>query len=264
MGTDQAFIESFESRRLLSAAVVDGVLTIVGTPGEERILVNEQAVFQRPKVFAVSIDPVGSDRPSENYMIPAEGVRSLKVLAFGGDDVVDLAIATYAVPAVVGITPVTVPAFVDAGTGNDDAYGGNARDMLNGGFGRDDVYGMGGGDGLFGGWGDDFLVGGDGNDVLYGNYGNDMINGGPGDDRLFGGAGNDYLGIVGLMLPLLPEPGNDVLYGGLGDDSVLGGEGADRIYGGPGRDRFWNGDAATEMLDRTPDEPVGPPRMPVS
>jgi Ca2+-binding RTX toxin-like protein len=256
--------ESLESRRFLSASVIDGVLTIVGTPGAERILINEQAIGTSPKVFAVAIDPVDGDRPTESFMIPAEGVRSLKVIALGGNDVVDLAIATYGVPAIVGITPVTVPAFVDAGIGDDKVYGGMARDMLNGGFGRDQVNGMDGADGVFGGWGNDFLTGGAGNDVLYGSYGSDMLNGGEGDDRLFGGAGNDYLGIVGTMLPLLPEPGNDVLYGGLGDDMLAGGAGTDRIYGGPGRDRFWNGDAATEMLDRTPDEPVGPPKMPVS
>ena len=257
-------IESLESRCRRSAVVADGILTIMGTPTAERILVNEQAVGGRPKVFAISIDPVGSERPTETYMIPADGVRSLKVLALGGNDVVDLAIATYGVPAVVGITPVTVPSYVDAGTGDDHVYGGMARDMLNGGFGRDFVDGMQGNDGLFGGWNDDFLTGGEDNDVVYGGYGNDMLNGGPGDDRLFGQAGNDYLGIVGTMLPLLQEPGNDMLFGGLGNDSQAGGEGADRILGGPGRDRFWNGDAPTEMLDRTPEEPVGPVRMPIS
>ena len=257
-------IECLESRRLLSASVIDGVLTIIGTPGDDRIIVNEQAFGGRPKVFAIGIDPADSQRPNEAYQVPAEGVRSLKVLALGGNDVVDLGIATYAVPAVVGITPVTVPAFVDAGIGNDDVFGGSAGDMLNGGFGRDSVHGGRGNDGLFGGWGNDTLLGDAGNDTLYGGYGNDLLNGGEGDDRLFGGAGNDLLGIAGTMLPLLPEPGNDVLYGGLGDDSVLGGDGSDRIYGGPGRDRFWNGDSPSEMLDRTADEFVGPPRMPVS
>ena len=255
--------EPLESRRLMSVDVIDGVLTIIGTPAADHIMVNEQDFAGRPKTFAVAIHRV-SGGPGQNFMVPAEGVRSLKIVALGGNDMVDLAIATYAVPAVVGIYPVRTPAFVDAGTGDDRVYGGMARDVLNGGFGRDQVQGMAGDDGLLGSWGDDTLLGGDGNDVLYGGFGNDLINGGVGDDRLYGGPGNDLLGIAGTMPPLLPEPGNDVLFGGLGDDSVLGGDGDDRIYGGPGRDRFWNGDKPSEMLDRTPEESVGPPRMPVS
>lgn len=264
MRTLQSVLETLEPRRLLSVAVSDGVLSITGTSTAERILVNEQAIGGESKVFAVTIDPIGSERPTEQHDVSAEGIRSLKVLALGGNDVVDLAIATYGVPAVVGITPVTVPAYVDAGIGDDEVYGGMNRDMLNGGFGRDEVWGMRGNDGLFGGWGNDFLGGGEGDDVLYGHYGSDMLNGGEGNDRLFGGWGNDYLGIVGTMLPYLQEPGDDVLYGGLGNDSVVGGTGTDRVYGGPGRDRFWNGDAPSEMRDRAPEEEVGPPRMPIS
>lgn len=266
MNAISATVESLESRRLLSAAVVDGVLVITGTPLAERILVNENfdPATRKTKTYNVSIDPVGSDRPTEYYIIPAEGVNSLRIVAGGGNDLVDLAIATYAVIAVVGIGPVRAATSIDAGSGNDEVYGGTARDSVNGGFGNDRIEGGYGDDSLNGGWGDDFLAGGNGTDLLYGSYGRDMLNGGEGDDRLYGGAGNDYLGIVGTMLPLLQEPGNDLLVGGLGDDSLAGGEGADRIYGGPGRDRFWTGDSPTEMRDRTPDEPIGPVRMPVS
>src|SRR5688572_5144106 len=109
MNTLHPMLETLESRRLLSVSVADGVLTVTGTPLAERILVNEQAIGGSPKVFAISIDPIDSDRPSENHTVPAEGIRSLRVLALGGNDVVDLAIATYAVPAIAGITPVTIP-----------------------------------------------------------------------------------------------------------------------------------------------------------
>jgi hypothetical protein len=259
-------IESLESRRLLSVAVNDGVLTIVGTPRADDISVIEDAsVFGRPKVFLVSVGIVGSSPPTETRVIPAADVRAVKVVAGEGNDVVDLALATAGrIIQVVGITPVNVPAFVDGGPGDDKIYGGNARDSLYGGPGRDELHGTRGGDTLFGGFGDDALDGGDGNDLLHGNAGNDRLNGGAGDDQLLGGDGDDILGVSGTMLPLMQEPGNDLLVGGPGNDAMAGGEGADRILGGPGRDRFWNGDAPSEYLDLTPEDVVGPLYMPIS
>jgi Ca2+-binding RTX toxin-like protein len=265
MGPYTAAVETLEPRRLLSVAVNDGILTIVGTPQADDIRVNEQAFFGRPKVFVVSIGRVGSRAPAETYTIPADGVRAVSVLAGAGDDVVDLALATAGrIIQVVGITPVNVPAFIDGGLGNDQLFGGNARDRLTGSLGRDQLHGMGGSDTLIGGADNDALDGGDGSDLLHGNAGNDRLNGGAGDDQLLGGDGDDLLGVTGTMLPLMQEPGNDLLVGGPGNDALAGGEGADRILGGAGADKFWNGDAPSEYLDLTPEDTVGPIYMPIS
>ena len=93
--------------------------------------------------------------------------------------------------------PLSVPARVDAGTGDDVVLGTPLRDFLSGGFGKDRIFGGDGNDWVDGGWGDDDLNGYRGNDVLFGGYGNDSIHGGDGDDRLNGGPGNDRLGAVG-------------------------------------------------------------------
>jgi len=265
MRPGSAAIESLEPRRLLSVAVNDGVLTIVGTSEADDVVVTEHTVIGRPKVFVVSIRVIGTTRPVESVMVPAEGVRAVSVFAGAGNDVVDLGKASPRVwAATESIKPVTVPAFVDGGLGNDQLFGGTARDRLTGSVGRDQLHGMGGSDTLIGGAGDDVLDGGDGNDLLHGNAGNDRINGGAGDDQLLGGDGDDLLGVTGTMLPLMQEPGNDLLVGGPGNDALTGGAGADRILGGAGADKFWNGDAPSEYLDLTPEDTVGPIYMPIS
>jgi Ca2+-binding RTX toxin-like protein len=75
--------------------------------------------------------------------------------------------------------------FIDAGEGDDRAYGGNS---------------------------DDIVIGGEGSDRLFGDRGNDWLEGDAGDDRLEGNAGNDTL---------LGGQGNDTLSGGGGADHFL-------------------------------------------
>src|SRR3712207_2609704 len=117
MTTHPHLFDRLEPRRLMSVDVTDGVLTIVGTPTSDRIVVLEEEFRGRPKAFSITVAPL-YDGPGETYRIPAEGVRSLKILALGGNDLVDLAIATYPVPAVVGIYPVRTPSHVDGGVGD--------------------------------------------------------------------------------------------------------------------------------------------------
>ena len=57
--------------------------------------------------------------------------------------------------------------------------------------GNDDLYGEEGNDTVDGGAGHDRLFGGEGNDVLDGGTGDDFLHGGEGDDTLTGGAGED-------------------------------------------------------------------------
>ena len=249
--------ETLEPRRLLSATLTAGVLSVEGTAAADDIRV----YFYRSEPgadakYVVEVGPRFTKPPTRFWEFPAEDVRSVAVRAGAGDDVVDLAAATIPIPlgAFADIGPVRVPTRVDAGLGGDVVYGGASRDMIFGGFGDDDVFGGAGDDWLDGGWGNDDLSGGNGNDYVSGSLGNDNVYGDVGNDRLTGGPGNDHVGRNGVG-PMASEPGNDLLIGGTGEDWMVGGEGKDLIFGGPGRDHFSLEDAESEKLDRTPDEP---------
>jgi hypothetical protein len=254
--TGHSHSESLERRRLLSASLSDGVLTVSGRPFSDDILIREEVSSQTgEKVVVVEIDSPLLDIPATHQEFPAKDVQSILVRGFGGNDLIDLAIATYAVPALAGTGPANVYTRIDAGSGNDTVYGGSARDVILGGIGNDTLFGTGGNDRLDGGRGDDYLRGGNGNDVLWGGLDDDTLGGDFGNDFLYGGFGNDRLGSVGVG-PLPHEPGDDTLVGGGGDDYLLGGDGKDLILGGAGRDTFVNSDAPSEWLDKQPDEPV--------
>ena len=98
--------------------------------------------------------------------------------------------------------------------GNENLYGWDTADVLDGGKGDDNLYGYSGDDLLKGGEGDDSLDGGEGADTLEGNAGNDYLSGEKGADILKGGEGNDELD---------GGEGSDILNGGAGDDRLNGG-----------------------------------------
>ena len=247
-----------EARRLMSAAVKDGVLTVEGSPLADAISIRQQPGPTDAPVYAVEIGPAdGSKRPTQIWFFPLDEVHSMIVRAGPGNDVVDLALATYAMPGsrFWQVVPVSVPTRIDASTGDDQVYGGTARDFIAGGFGKDRIDGGAGDDWIDGGRGDDVLHGNQGDDFVYGNSGDDVVGGDAGNDRLYGGTGNDFLGSLGFG-PAPTEPGDDLLVGGPGEDRLVGGDGKDRLFGGAGRDHFSRADDESEMLDRTPDEPI--------
>ncbi|MCB2092697.1 MAG: hypothetical protein KDF58_14710, partial [Alphaproteobacteria bacterium] len=124
--------------------------------------------------------------------------------------------------------------YIDGEGGNDKLYGGGNDDILVGGSGNDDLNGQCGDDELYGGAGNDALFGGSGNDTIYGGSGLDTIHGGSGNDLLFGGSGKDTIH---------GEDGNDVIIGGTGNDNLHGGDGNDIfIFGlGDGDDKVHGG-----------------------
>ena len=248
--------ESLESRRLLAATLQDGVLVVEGRPFSDDILIREEINAQSgEKVVVVEIDSPGIELPATHQEFPAKDVNAVLVRAGGGNDKVDMAIATYVVPALAGTGPLTKPSRVDAGPGNDSVYGGMGRDVVLGGTGDDLVLGFDGNDWIDGGRGKDTLRGGNGNDTLFGGLDDDRLGGDFGNDVLYGGYGNDWLGSLGFG-PLADEPGDDILAGGGGNDSLLGGSGNDHISGGPGVDSFDAADSPTEWLDKQPEDRV--------
>jgi len=195
-------IENLEDRRLLSATLTSGLLTVTGTAKNDRIALTTKGTDLTVQVGKTKTTFKTAD------------VKSLVVKALGGNDLIDLA------KSPVGAT-------VDAGDGNDVVLGTALADVVTAGKGNDYV---------FAGAGNDSLVGGDGNDVLLAAAGNDTVTGGAGNDLISGGAGNDSLhGDAGNDL-LLGDAGDDQLFGDAGNDRIFGGAGNDKVDGGDGTD----------------------------
>ena len=137
---------------------------------------------------------------------------------------------------------------IDAGDGDDTAYGDEGDDILLGNAGADHLYGEGGNDLIYGGSLPDFLDGGVGNDEIHGGDDADVLIGSEGNDRLFGenfadelhgNSGDDFLD-AGLDA--------DFIYGGEGQDIVVGGEGLDTTFGEWGDDRMFGGAGPDQLF----------------
>ncbi len=121
---------------------------------------------------------------------------------------------------------------------DDEIYGNEAANTING-LGGDDVVHAGGGN--------DTLSGGDGADQLFGDAGDDTVGGGSGHDHLEGGAGNDQLTGGTGNDQLFGQADDDVLSGGAGNDLLDGGTGQDQLTGGAGDDTYLVDDALDEV-----------------
>ena len=194
--------ENLEDRRLLSATLTNGVLTVTGTAGNDRISV-------APKGTDLNVQ-VGKTKST----FKAADVKSLVVKSLAGNDLIDLAKSP-------------VAATVDAGDGNDIVIGTAKADVVTAGKGNDYVFALAGNDSVTGGDGNDALYTGDGNDSVSGGAGNDLISAGAGNDSVHGDAGNDLL---------LGDAGDDQLFGDAGNDRIFGGAGNDKVDGGDGKD----------------------------
>lgn len=203
----------------------DGLLTIVGTAGNDSIFVDQidgqLTVSTRDRQRLVSetfsvedvqriVVQLGRGHDSALVKTPV----SLPLLVYGnhGNDTVSTGAGASA---------------IFGGAGNDVLRGGRANDVLEGNDGDDRIIGNAGDDRLSGGDGNDRLFGGDGRDDLLGGAGNDSLFGDAGDDLLYGEAGNDRLD---------GGSGNDRLIGGIGDDRLKGKSGNDVLIGGAGKD----------------------------
>ena len=106
------------------------------------------------------------------------------------------------------------------GDGNDQIFGSNDDDIIEGGKGLDALYGEDGNDEVSGNADNDWLFGDGGNDDLFGGDGSDQPYGGAGFDNLYGNEGSDWLD------------------GGTADDVLSGGGDGDWLTGGSGYDTF--------------------------
>jgi len=199
---NDSICEQLESRRLLSAALVDGVLKVVGTEGNDKIYV----------AGTRSGGPIVVQINGTKTTFARGPVHRIEVSGLGGDDVLNAGSLFH--PAGV---------LMKGGMGNDSLVGSNQTDHLYGGNGDDSIYGYRGSDWLYGQGGVDHLWDNFGNNHLFGGDANDLLDGGPGNDTLMGEGGKDVL---------YGKEGADLLNGGRNDDVVVGGAGVDLLIGG--------------------------------
>jgi Ca2+-binding RTX toxin-like protein len=210
--------QTLESRTLFSATLLDGVLRVDGTAGNDTISVaavreyrlKESLVYgcetgiyfidecMPELMWRVEVRINGASQLFEFYEVTQ--IQRLRIFAGGGDDNVSVGVR--------GSVP--LPAYVHAGDGNDRVVLASQTPC---------------------------------NDTVVGGPGNDYVRGGAGRDNLSGGYGIDTL---------RGEDGVDTLYGNDGTDVLIGGAGADVLYGGAGRDAFDSADAASERKDFRP------------
>ena len=150
--------ERLESRRLMSATLLDNVVRVLGTEAADRIRIEQQgdllAVIER----------------SARSTFPVADLVRVEAAGLAGDD------------RILASPRLMLPCYFFGGDGNDRISAGGADDILDGQEGNDVVSGRGGNDRLRGWTGDDRLLGGPGNDAFYDRDGRDLVDGGPGAD----------------------------------------------------------------------------------
>ena len=144
--------ETLESRRLLSSSLVNGLLTVNGTAGNDTISLSVSG-------SNIQVSQTGS--VTKNFA--TSSVQKILINALGGNDKVTVANA------------ITKPTTINGSSGNDSLTSGGGNDVINGGAGDDKMHGGSGKDALVGGAGNDALDGGSGNDFLSGQAGSDTI-----------------------------------------------------------------------------------------
>lgn len=168
-----AQFESVESRRMLSAAISHGVLTIEGTRRSDTIVLT----MDTSKTLRVRIGNVESTFLKKSF-------SQIRISGGLGDDLVTIGSDA---------TPITLPASVSGGDGDDTLISGTGNDSCSGGNGADQITGAGGDDVIDGDNGNDDLHGGDGRDSVCGGRGDDRLQDDSGRDSVFGNAGNDLI-----------------------------------------------------------------------
>ncbi len=141
----QPVVECLEDRTLpaaqMTARLSGGVLRIDGTNQPDRILVRQ--INNRISVEHLTIAREGGGKSAN---VSASAVKKIVIHGFAGNDTIDLNSGGQP-----GEQPLTIPAVVWGGEGNDGIWGGAGNDSLHGEAG-DDV--------LHGGKGHDLLDGG--------------------------------------------------------------------------------------------------------
>lgn len=259
-------IDALEPRRLLaSVSIVNGILRIEGTSGDDSIAV---ARFGKSQGQVI-------DGGNVALTFDLGAVRGISFAGVNGNDLIT-------------IGRVNVKSFLNGGEGNDSLsaaqglgndtlIGGNGNDYLFGGEGHDILTGNAGGDTMLGGGandlinilsdntGDDFVSGGDGRDtVSAADYPDDVVleigNAAPTnvnvDDTILGdveaiigsGFDDEIVVVSGRSVRIDGRAGNDTISTGRGNDTIIGGLGTDLLSAAGGNDIFDALDAEIDTL----------------
>jgi Ca2+-binding RTX toxin-like protein len=151
--------QSLEERRMLSASVEAGVLTVAGTDANDTITVGLNATDNTK--LDVNVNGTITSFALLNADTTA-AITGIKVSGGNGDDKINVDQTNGGI---------ALPVTLDGGNGQDSLTGGAGADVLNGGNGKD------------------VLSGGDGDDALSGGNGKDMLDGGLGTNVLDQGKG---------------------------------------------------------------------------
>jgi len=207
-------IETLENRTLLAADLVNGLLTVVGTNGNDNIDV--QVATSGPNAGQLQVDVNGA----QNFF-DVNLVNTIQISGLSGNDQITVD------------DNVAIDTSINGGKGNDTIKGGSGSDTIHGDAGNDSIDGSDGDDVIFGDKGNDAILAGAGNDTADGGSGNDTIHGDDGDDTIRGNNGNDTLS---------GDANDDNIHGDNGKDSVNGDDGDDDVYGDNGSDSLDGGD----------------------
>jgi Ca2+-binding RTX toxin-like protein len=261
-------LERLEHRRLLSAVLMDGVLGVSGTNGDDEITLS---VADEGQTVVVEVN-------GERSRFEKRRIGRVVVNAAAGNDFVRLSPDLMALP-VPAPAQYGLPTLVLGGRGNDTLRGGLGNDTLDGGSGVNELDGRAGDDLLRADADTDDIRGGEGTDTVdysdrgitvhvslddvandgkpegiaeailvpasvdllageHDNVHSDVENvfGGRGDDEIAGNKANNIFSGGGGNDLLIGGRGHDILNGNAGNDRLVGGDGADLLIGGRGND----------------------------
>jgi Ca2+-binding RTX toxin-like protein len=169
-------LEQLEGRTLLSTTLNSGLLTIVGTPGDDAITI--KCLPGGLKLMEVWDNGV-------RRVYSRAVVNSIKILGKPGNDRIEIDDSLYSLKK---------PAYIDGGAGNDTLIGASGADVIYGNDGNDLIVAQAGADRVWGGAGNDRILGGRGADLIDGGDGDDLINTGEdSEDGADGGAGANQI-----------------------------------------------------------------------
>jgi hypothetical protein len=214
-------LESLEDRALLSvtASLSQGVLHVDGTAQADTIYLHE-----------TNSGLVYLDGVSGGFL--ASSINKILINGGAGNDTIRLDL-TDNIP---GFVPITIPAEIHGGDGDDLIVGGRGSNTIFGEAGNDTIWGGAGGNYIDGGIGNDTLVGGANcYNQLFGDAGADLLYGGSGSSTnvLYGGDDSDELVGAGSYSSMDGGRGYDYLFGGPGANGFYDDPGSNYVYLGP-------------------------------
>jgi Ca2+-binding RTX toxin-like protein len=193
---------------------------------------------------------LGSDTVAEAANLDSDEL-DFKGLTSGSGVTIDLASTAKQAVHHWGANP-SLYLTLTSGSGVEDVYGTNAKDVLKGNARGNGLYANGGDDELYGYGGDDWLVGGGDNDKIDAGTGTNHVEDGTGNDSIdltgnavgvtyITGGGSDTVYGSDFADKITGSGGNDVLYGYMGGDTLTGGSGNDSLDAGTGQNTVSDG-----------------------